>query len=69
VLAHVLGTGRAAIVGNVVHSAPPPFPGKMVGSVLCVLDRGEGGKERLAEVGLTLSSIFTRSELLEAAKD
>ena len=43
--------------------------GFSVGSVLCVLDRGEGGKERLAEVGLTLSSIFTRSELLEAAKD
>jgi len=36
VLAHVLGTGQPAIVGNVVHSAPPPFPGKMVGSVLCV---------------------------------
>ncbi|MDO9082246.1 MAG: orotate phosphoribosyltransferase [Humidesulfovibrio sp.] len=42
--------------------------GFTVGAVLCVLDREEGGRERLAEAGLTLSSIFTRNELLEAAK-
>lgn len=36
--------------------------------VLCVLDREEGGRERLAEAGLTLRSIFTRKELLAAAK-
>jgi orotate phosphoribosyltransferase len=42
--------------------------GFKVGAVLCVLDREEGGKERLAEAGLTLTSIFTRNELLAAAK-
>lgn len=41
--------------------------GFSVGAVLCVLNREEGGGERLAEAGLTLSSIFTRSELLAAA--
>jgi orotate phosphoribosyltransferase len=39
-----------------------------VGAVLCVLDREEGGLERLAEAGLTLQSIFTRNELLAAAR-
>lgn len=39
-----------------------------VGDVLCVLDREEGGRERLAEAGLTLKSIFTRNELLAAAR-
>lgn len=39
-----------------------------VGAVLCVLNREEGGPERLAEAGLTLQSIFTRNELLAAAK-
>jgi orotate phosphoribosyltransferase len=42
--------------------------GFTVGAVLCVLDREEGGSERLAKAGLTLSSIFTRNELLAAAK-
>lgn len=42
--------------------------GFTVGSVLCVLDREEGGREALAEAGLTLTSIFTRKELLAAAK-
>ncbi len=42
--------------------------GFTVGSVICVLDREEGGRERLAEAGLTLQSIFTRNELLAAAK-
>jgi len=39
-----------------------------VGAVLCVLDREEGGRERLAEAGLELRSIFTRKELLDAAR-
>jgi orotate phosphoribosyltransferase len=39
-----------------------------VGAVLCVLNREEGGAERLAEAGLTLESIFTRNELLAAAR-
>lgn len=42
--------------------------GFTVGSVICVLDREEGGRERLAEAGLSLQSIFTRNELLAAAK-
>ncbi len=39
-----------------------------VAAVLTVLDREEGGRERLAEAGLTLESIFTRKELLAAAQ-
>jgi len=39
-----------------------------VGAVLCVLDREEGGRERLAEAGLDLKPIFTRKELLDAAR-
>ncbi|MHC1700262.1 MAG: orotate phosphoribosyltransferase [Humidesulfovibrio sp.] len=42
--------------------------GFKVGDVLCVLNREEGGPERLAEAGLTLRSIFTRNELLAAAR-
>ncbi len=37
-------------------------------AVVCVLDREEGGRENLAKAGYDLRSIFTRSELLEAAK-
>ena len=36
--------------------------------VLAVLDREEGGKEKLKEAGLELNSIFTRQELLAAGK-
>ena len=36
--------------------------------VLAVLDREEGGRQRLAEEGLKLESIFTRGELLAAGK-
>ncbi len=39
-----------------------------VAAVLCVLDREEGGRERLAQAGLTLDAIFTRNELLAAAR-
>jgi len=35
--------------------------------VLAVLDREEGGREKLKEAGLELNSIFTRQELLSAA--
>lgn len=37
--------------------------------VISVLDREEGGREALAEAGYELTSIFTRSELLHAARD
>ncbi len=43
--------------------------GLEVAAVLCVLDREEGGRERLAQAGLSLESIFTRKELLAAARD
>ncbi|HKI82382.1 MAG TPA: orotate phosphoribosyltransferase [Pseudodesulfovibrio sp.] len=36
--------------------------------VLAVLDREEGGRERLKEAGLELNAIFTRQELLAAGK-
>lgn len=36
--------------------------------VLAVLDREEGGREKLAEAGLELNSIFTRQELVAAGK-
>lgn len=39
-----------------------------IAGVLSVLDREEGGREKLAEAGLELKSIFTRKELLEAAR-
>lgn len=42
--------------------------GYKLGKVYCVLNREEGGQERLAEAGLELSAIFTRKELLAAAK-
>ncbi|MBN2141162.1 MAG: orotate phosphoribosyltransferase [Desulfovibrionaceae bacterium] len=42
--------------------------GLEVGAVLCVLDRQEGGGERLAAAGLSLEPIFYRQELLEAAE-
>jgi orotate phosphoribosyltransferase len=40
--------------------------GLTVGAVVTVLDRREGGSERLAERGFPLLSIFTRDALLAA---
>ena len=37
--------------------------GAVVSSVLCVIDRESGGSEALAEQGVTLSALFTMSEL------
>ncbi len=42
--------------------------GLVVGAVVTVLDRKEGGAERLAERGFPLLSVFTRDALLAAAK-
>lgn len=39
-----------------------------VAGILCVLDRQEGGRERLEQAGHALVSLFTRSALLEAAQ-
>lgn len=41
--------------------------GLVVGAVVTVLDRGEGGSETLAERGFPLLSVFTREALLSAA--
>ena len=41
--------------------------GLVVGAVVTVLDRGEGGSEKLAERGFPLLSVFTRAALLSAA--
>lgn len=43
--------------------------GFTIAAVLTVLDREEGGRETLAEAGLELKSIFTRSALVQAASD
>ncbi len=42
--------------------------GLTIGAVVTVLDRNEGGSERLAERGFPLLSIFTREALVAAAK-
>lgn len=42
--------------------------GLTVATVLCVLDREEGGRDNLAAAGHALKSIFTRRELLELAR-
>lgn len=41
--------------------------GLEVASVLCVLDRQEGGAENLARAGFSLEAIFDRAELLRLA--
>jgi orotate phosphoribosyltransferase len=41
--------------------------GAEVTDVLCVIDREAGGREKLAEDGLALSALFTRSQLEAAA--
>lgn len=40
--------------------------GAQIETVLCVIDRGAGGAERLVEEGLQLRSLFTMAELLNA---
>jgi orotate phosphoribosyltransferase len=43
--------------------------GARVDTVLCVIDREQGGAARLKEIGLTLKSLFTASELRRAASN
>ncbi len=40
--------------------------GAQLGPVVCVIDRESGGRENLAEAGLTLTALFTMSELKAA---
>ncbi len=42
--------------------------GATIAGVLCLVDRGEGGRELLDELGLPLVAAFTGSELLAAAR-
>ncbi|ABB39806.1 orotate phosphoribosyltransferase [Oleidesulfovibrio alaskensis G20] len=42
--------------------------GLKVAAVCCVLDREEGGRQALEEKGYALHSIFTRKQLVEAAR-
>lgn len=42
--------------------------GLSVAVICCVLDRGEGGREKLQEAGYSVRSIFTRPELVALAK-
>ncbi len=42
--------------------------GMKVAAVFCILERGEGGARALAEAGYPLKAIFTRPELVAAAK-
>lgn len=42
--------------------------GLKVAAVCCVLDREEGGREKLESAGYALHSIFTRKELVEASR-
>jgi len=37
--------------------------GLVIKDVLCVIDRQQGGRERLAEIGCRLQTVFTREEL------
>jgi orotate phosphoribosyltransferase len=41
--------------------------GAQVDTVICVIDREQGGAARLGEIGLTLKPLFTASELRRAA--
>ncbi|ABD09943.1 orotate phosphoribosyltransferase [Frankia casuarinae] len=71
-------TGRhVALVEDVVTSGGAVLDatrvlrdaGAVVEHVLCVIDRQEGGRERLAELGLTLHPVLTRADLEAAAAD
>ena len=55
------GSALKAIEAILAHGA------EVVG-VLTLVDREEGGRERLSEAGYPLISVFTGSELLEAAR-
>ena len=43
--------------------------GLEIKGILCVLDREEGGRENISRAGYDLISIFTRKELVHAAKE
>lgn len=69
-----VGGRRVVLVEDVVTSGGAVLDatrvlrdeGAIVEDVLCVIDRQEGGRERLAEIGLTLSPVLTRADLDKA---
>lgn len=63
IIEDVVTTGGAIIDGAAALRAQ----GALVDDVLCVIDREQGGPEKLAEHGLRLSSVFTASALRAAA--
>ncbi len=42
--------------------------GALLGPVVCVIDRESGGRDKLAEVDLSLHALFTTTELNDAAR-
>jgi orotate phosphoribosyltransferase len=43
--------------------------GASIAGVVCLVDREEGGRAKLDEIGLPLLAVFTGPELLAAAKE
>jgi orotate phosphoribosyltransferase len=63
-LADVVSTGGSVLVAcTCVRDA-----GLTVGVVCCILDREEGGREKLLEAGFALRALFTRRELAALAR-
>jgi orotate phosphoribosyltransferase len=63
VIEDVVTTGGAIVDGvNALRAG-----GARVDTVVCVIDREQGGAARLKEIGLTLKALFTASELRRAA--
>ena len=63
VIEDVVTTGGAIVDGVKALRAE----GARVDTVLCVIDREQGGAARLKEIGLTLKALFTASELRRAS--
>ena len=42
--------------------------GSVVETVVCVIDRQSGGREKLAELGVEMRSVFTKQDLEDAAR-
>ena len=42
--------------------------GAIVETVVCVIDRQSGGREKLAELGLEMRAVFTKADLEDAAR-
>lgn len=52
----------------IISSGELKEQGAIVENVACVIDREQGGKEALADKGLTMTSVFTMSELKAAGE-